>query len=356
MSKSDNKTYFCVSDIHGFATELKKALWKAGFRKTNKNHVLIVCGDVFDRGSEAMKVYKYLKSIDKSRLVLIKGNHEQLYLDLLKKDCPEYYDFTNGTVSTFCQIADMLESPIDGVRMVDYLYYTMLDYLYASADGDAAQHWKAIKAKVAASQVTSWLESDAWKNYYEVGKLILVHGFIPTIGADWRKEATARDWLSATWGCPWKQYLRGDFDLEAAQGKILVCGHWHTEDFFIHLANDWSEHDNIFYLDNIIAIDGGVKSVNKKLVHKQNVLIVDKDKLYDGKLDHELRMAEKQRSADEGSWWVNPNSSSEDLCLCTANCKKSCARKQSAIGYATYSDMSNTCSDFEPEDKPNASD
>ena len=356
MGESDNKIYFCVSDIHGFATELKRALWEAGFRKTNKNHVLIVCGDVFDRGSEAIKVYDYLKSIDKNRLILIKGNHEQLYFDLLNKNYPEYHDFSNGTVSTFCQIADMTESPIDGVPMVNYLYHATLDYLHPDANDDVDRRWKAIKAKVAASQITSWMESDAWKNYCEIGKFVFVHGFIPEVGAEWRKEATARDWLSATWGCPWKQYLRGGFDREAAQGKILVCGHWHTEDFFMHLANDPSKHDDIFYLDNIIAIDGGVEYVDEKLVHKQNVLIIDKDKPYAEKLGQELRMAVKQRSADEGSWWVDPNRSSEDICLCAADCKKPCARKHKAVGLATYSDFSDACSDFEPEDKQDVSD
>ena len=114
-----------------------------------------MCGDVFDRGSEAIKVYDYLKSINKNRLILIKGNHEQLYFDLLNKNYPEYHDFANGTVSTFCQIADMTESPIDGVPMVNYLYRAMLDYLHPDANDDADLRWRAIKARVAASQITS---------------------------------------------------------------------------------------------------------------------------------------------------------------------------------------------------------
>lgn len=117
-----------------------------------------------------------------------------------------------------------------------------------------------------------------------------------------------------------------------------------------------SKHDDIFYLDNIIAIDGGVEYVDEKLVHKQNVLIIDKDKPYAEKLGQELRMAVKQRSADEGSWWVDPNRSSEDICLCAADCKKPCARKHEAVGLATYSDFSDACSDFEPEDKQDVSD
>lgn len=97
--------YFCVSDIHSFYNELIRALRQAGFNKRNKNHTLIVCGDIFDRGPDAVAVYKFLKSIPKKRCILIKGNHEPLYLELLTKPFPKGYDFSNHTVDTFCQLA-----------------------------------------------------------------------------------------------------------------------------------------------------------------------------------------------------------------------------------------------------------
>ena len=97
--------YFVISDIHSFYSELKKALDIAGFNKRNKDHTLIVCGDIFDRGPETVELYKFLTSIPKKRCILIKGNHELLYEKLLEKKLPESYDFSNHTVDTFCQIA-----------------------------------------------------------------------------------------------------------------------------------------------------------------------------------------------------------------------------------------------------------
>lgn len=41
-----NKKYFVISDPHSFYMEMKTALFKAGFRKSNKEHILIVCGDL----------------------------------------------------------------------------------------------------------------------------------------------------------------------------------------------------------------------------------------------------------------------------------------------------------------------
>ena len=67
--------YFIVSDIHSFAAELRTALKTAGFNKRNKDHTLIVCGDIFDRGPDTLSVYKVLTSMTKNRCILINGNH-----------------------------------------------------------------------------------------------------------------------------------------------------------------------------------------------------------------------------------------------------------------------------------------
>ena len=77
--------YFVVSDIHSFYVGLKRALDRAGFNKRNKDHTLIVCGDIFDHGPDTLSVYKFLISIPKKRCILIKGNHELLYEELLEK-------------------------------------------------------------------------------------------------------------------------------------------------------------------------------------------------------------------------------------------------------------------------------
>ena len=97
--------YFVISDVHSFYLEMLSSLKESGFDKKNPNHTLIVCGDIFDRGDKSVEVYKFLKSIPKKRCILIRGNHEQLYFQLLNKKYPESHDFSNGTVRTFCQIA-----------------------------------------------------------------------------------------------------------------------------------------------------------------------------------------------------------------------------------------------------------
>ena len=284
--------YFIVSDIHSFYEELKYALDRAGFDVKNKNHTLIVCGDVFDRGSETVELYNFLKTIPEERLVLITGNHELLYFELLKKSFPDSYDFSNHTVDTFCHIAGY--SP--EVMTPDY-WYKLGEMPYEGI----RQTWKEILKAVKESPITAWLKSDRWKYWYEVGNYIFVHSFIPLKNIDcmpayyihnrrfeyfkdWRETATKLELEDSTWGCPYQQYIDGYFKEEAKNGKILVCGHWVVTDFRQHINNKWSDDTSIYYWENLIGLDCGVwVEGSGSFYHPQNVLVIDdKDfKCYD---------------------------------------------------------------------------
>lgn len=306
--------YFCVSDIHSFYTPLKEALKQAGFRKSNKDHCLVVCGDVFDRGEETIQVYQFLKSLPKNRCILIKGNHESLYFDLLKKSWPDDYDYSNGTVKTFCAIAGVDEQ------------FLSADYYYANGMGDGwrdrlKRQWLEIKKSVEESSITKWLKSDQWKDYWEYKNFIFVHSFIPVVDNDglpgyyinnrhfspmknWREDASQSDWEDARWGCPWKQYKQGLFDLEKAYNKVLVCGHWHTDDFWSNLDHIYDSLSELYYSKNLIGLDGGVHyeyqteiiggkfSYKKILVHEQNVLVIDGEKYFD-KYGAEIKLEDR---------------------------------------------------------------
>lgn len=285
-----DKTYFVVSDIHSFYKPLKEALWKAGFRKTNKNHILCVCGDVFDRGPDTIAVYNFLRSIPKSRRVMIRGNHELLYNDLLMKKFPESHDFHNGTVSTFCQIAQL--PGIDSKYLKDHYYYRSGTYYDSERiDPEARDAWKLVLEEVKKSEITKWINSKEWSTHYEIGKYILVHSFIPLkvkegchnfgwyytpishyeYDPEWRNSLF---WDDATWGCPWEMYKLGFLKSENDNGKTLVCGHWHTSDFFENLNNDKS-HINIcdlYISKDIIAIDACTARTNRT-----NVLVINQE-------------------------------------------------------------------------------
>ena len=286
-----SKKYFVVSDIHSFCKELIASLDEMLFDICNEEHILIVCGDVFDRGDETLKVYKFLKSIPKERLILIKGNHEDLYLKLLNKNFPDSYDFSNGTVKTFCEI-----SGIDYEELNHYsVYYSNYWNNIEELERKVLEKWNFVKEKVSKSAITKWLKSRQWKNYFELGKFIFVHSFIPCFnnsskgnyGCDieeykkwwsynhlWRTHSTEKEWYEAMWGCPYKQFDAGLFNKEKKNGKVLVCGHWHSYDFHTHYEKENLYNFDIYKSENLIALDGCTARSGKV-----NVLVIDEKEI-----------------------------------------------------------------------------
>ena len=76
--------YYVVSDIHSFYTEMIKALTEKGYFDDKEPHKLIICGDMFDRGSESVAMQKFIMELlEKDEVILIRGNHEELMLSLI---------------------------------------------------------------------------------------------------------------------------------------------------------------------------------------------------------------------------------------------------------------------------------
>ena len=48
--------YYITADIHGFYTKFHKALDEAGYFTDPEPHKLIILGDLFDRGQEAVEM------------------------------------------------------------------------------------------------------------------------------------------------------------------------------------------------------------------------------------------------------------------------------------------------------------
>ena len=284
------KTYFVSSDIHGFYSIYRKALSEAGYQENNEDHVLIVLGDLFDRGKESKKVYSFLRFLPPSRRILIRGNHESLLLDLLRAGYPGSHDIHNGTYDTlkqFCFGYASLQKKIHET----FLESLSLPYPERVKKNDALQkrlnhrlyHGKPI------TEVAKWIQSEEWVDYFETPRYVFVHAFIPTFLAkgkegDWRNAPSAA-WEDAKWACPFRFYLQGYWKSEEEKGKTLVCGHWHTSDFYNHMDFDRGSPTRLKKTDNPIyrspAFPGiiGLDACTV-LSGKVNVLVLREDELY----------------------------------------------------------------------------
>ena len=264
------KKYFVVSDIHGHYYQLVRDLKEAGYDKENSEHVLICLGDIFDRGRQPLEIYDFLRSISKERRILVRGNHETLLKDLVDRGYAETHDEHNGTYLTLWDIAQ-----VDYDEWTHDYYEELLKYKFESSECTSYRERKKAEKKEflfhnsKIREILDWIASDEWVNYYETKDYIFVHSWIPlcehidwtktrqinylvksgpdTYREDWR-NATQQEWEDAMWGCPWKKAKEGLNET----GKTIVCGHWHTSDFFNNLKNKNSKkiydiHNNPIY-------------------------------------------------------------------------------------------------------------
>ena len=231
---------FVISDIHGHYTVMKEALDTAGFDKNNENHLLICCGDYFDRGNENVEVLQFFERLE--RKVLLRGNHEDMLLKLLETGKVMEHHYINGTFQTLENFfgkysIDPLTDTIDFSgknRTVDRI----CDFIYETID------------------------------YYETDKYLFVHGWVPN-GCTSAKEAKAAPsgvWIQAR-ETRWTTKYEGENPLS---DKTLVCGHMPT--FY---ANHFDParrlgSTEIFFGNGLIAIDGATYDTKKV-----NVLVLD---------------------------------------------------------------------------------
>lgn len=246
---SDVKKFFVVSDIHGHCTILKKALAEAGFDKNNSDHILVCCGDLFDRGNENMQVLKFIDCIDNK--ILIMGNHEEMLLEIFRTGKLKPHNFDNGTVETMVEFFG--KYAVDGFTGdIDFSGNTRMVDRVCGLIGEM-------------------------RDYFETENYVFVHGWLPTVVRDgkpvvydgWR-NAEAVMWSASRWK-KWIEMYGADALIE---GKTIVCGHYPTlfaNTFDMSRARGSSE---IFYGKGMIAIDAGTFTSGRI-----NVLVIE-DKMY----------------------------------------------------------------------------
>jgi len=230
--------YYVVSDIHGFYSEFHSALTASGFFEDTGPHKLVVLGDLFDRGHEVAELQEFiLGRLERDEVILVRGNHEDLFVDLVTTDGGVAYKHHkhNGTYDTALQLTGI--TPAEAfVRC----------FAFAEAAQESPYYQRIIPAM---------------RDYFETPNYVFVHGWIPCVRENdgycyvsgWR-EASAREWDKARW------YNGIDAARTCKEEKTIVCGHWHTSyghARYEHLGTEFGE-DAVFtpyYAPGIIAID-----------------------------------------------------------------------------------------------------
>lgn len=229
IKKGKNLKIFAVSDIHGYAGLLKEALENAGYDPSDGDHLLVCCGDIFDRGPENAEVLRFFERTE--RKVMIKGNHEERLLEILMTGRLKEHDISNGTADTirefFGKYAVMdINEPVD----------------FSGKTGTVDRICDLI---------------GEMRDYYETKHYIFLHGWLPNengkILSNWR-GADEKYWSVGRW----TRWIKGCVMPGNNESKTIVCGHYRTPG------------TDIFKSDVFIAIDAGTDT-SKKV----NVLVLE---------------------------------------------------------------------------------
>lgn len=237
------KKYFVTSDVHSFFDELMVALNEKGFDEDNRDHILCVCGDLFDRGPKTVELFDFVKSLRKQgRLIYIRGNHEDLLFDcmdeLKRGQIPSSHHRYNKTVKTICQFCNEHE----------WIIYEPL--------------WRKDICETM-QPVLDFIDKYA-VDYAEIGNFILTHGWVPCYqGLDDFRNATQEDWKRARWDNGMEMWKNPKCRVE---GKTVIVGHWHCSYGWSWIDQKYKEfptpsHKHFKYSfqpwikDGIIALD-----------------------------------------------------------------------------------------------------
>lgn len=254
--------YYVVSDIHSYYDCLIDALTIAGFFNDKTPHQLIICGDLFDRGNQVIQLQEFILSLmNKNEVILIKGNHEELLMDIVhgfqRYEWNRSHHISNGTTDTVLQICNC--------------------QFYDLYDNAKEMYQKLVNSPIITKIIPNM------KNYYETQSHIFVHGWIPcyldylnhySYYDNWR-NASDQLWQRARWTNGMKAWHDGVKE----NGKTIVCGHFHCSFGHTHYENDGSEFDedanhNPFIQEGIIALDSTC-AYTKKL----NCIIIEDNPL-----------------------------------------------------------------------------
>ena len=255
--------YYFISDIHGYFDEMQKCLKQAGYNENDANSKLIVVGDIFDRGTQAVETYKYLKRLtDEGKVIVLYGNHHKFLIDFLEgtNESPFNYNY-NGLDET---LADFWH------RTMPFESYCLFD---ADCDIDTSENFKKF-AKVCRNDINKefpdllpWLKS--MPRYFETDNIIATHGALDFDVPDWHFPEKERYNLK---GWDALDFDDGSFILRKNKtGKKVIVGHFGTGQLRgMHGIGSNQDFSILKTKDNKYFIDGCVPHTNKI-----NVLVLE---------------------------------------------------------------------------------
>ena len=267
------KNLYVISDIHGYFNEMKDSLEKSGFLDDD-NSLLIVCGDLFDRGEYSKEIYYYLRDLQsKGKAIITKGNHDNMFIEFLRgEDC--WFNFMhngmNKTLDSFLDRTASFESfiIIDSLLSLGELDNDEIDKLWNEYQNNARETILSEN-----EGILDWFES--LPDYYETKNYIFTHGSIDTEAKDWHFPEFSKYQYVSWDACHWDDGSFFKKDIKNTD-KTVVVGHYHTDGIRAKYNMEYDGTNKILTRDDgkIIMID-----TCTPITKRVNVLTIENEEL-----------------------------------------------------------------------------
>lgn len=198
---------YAMSDIHGFYDLFIENLEKVDLR--DESNKLILCGDYIDYGPASCQVLYKIKDLMEAhpdQVIVLKGNHETMFLDFVLADDNdiwnvEWLDVNKDFITLDSFISQECKNKAKGVKR-DKGHYANLFELAKIVKADIMHHHKKLIA---------WL--DELPLHYETDRQIFVHaGINEEAGELWPYKTEDKDFLMkfpASYGSFYKDIIAG---------------------------------------------------------------------------------------------------------------------------------------------------
>lgn len=240
---------YAMSDIHGCMEPLKAALERVDLTGDNR---LVLCGDYIDYGYESGQVLRYVYDLQQEhgadKVIVLRGNHEEMFLEWLDTFHDGYTDTPDET--GVVPWSDWLNTDPDYQTFRTFVVPAQFRAfeLFTKNVSDTVRNVEAAKmARSHCGELIAWLR--ALPYYYETAHQIYVHA-----GVD---EESGEDWK---WGTPEYIYVS---KYPAAIGRFykdVIAGHIGTS----QLADDpdfhgvWHDGASHWYIDGTVTSGGKI--------------------------------------------------------------------------------------------------
>ena len=246
---------YAMSDIHGCIDELKTRMERIDLSGENR---LIFLGDYLDYGDSSCQVLKYILELQKQyggeKIIVLKGNHEQMFLDFIKD-----FNYPYGSdpeMEELMAYNDWIRTDFEyGANTIrTFLSKEQMDFLDKIARTASLETISRNAVRMVLSgheALIRWMQG--LPSYYETESQIFVHAGVDEDAGEYWKWGASDD--SFLWKFP---AAKGEFY------KTIIAGHVGTGSR--ELANDRNFHDIYFDGKSHYYIDGSVYKGGKLLL------------------------------------------------------------------------------------------